>query len=125
MNFEQKTNKAIGLFLNETSIDNNEILILDPQELVLVESQNKQRTNQLPIKDLLMEKDLMYRLIQEGIINLSKVNSEKMTIEELNFKISITKIIFSLIHEREEQFIDFLKQPQMKNIFSEFLNLLF
>jgi hypothetical protein len=32
-----------------------------------------------------------------------------MTIEELNFKISITKIIFNLIHEREEQFIDFLK----------------
>jgi len=30
MNFEQKTNKAIGLFINETSIDNNELLILDP-----------------------------------------------------------------------------------------------
>jgi len=32
-----------------------------------------------------------------------------MSVEELNFKISITKIIFSLINEREEQFIDFLK----------------
>ena len=67
----------------------------------------------------------MYRLIQEGIIQLSKERSEKMTIEQLNFKISITKIICSLIHEREEQFIDFLKLPQMNNIFAEFLNLLF
>ena len=83
-------------------------MILDPQELVLAEPSNK-KNNQLPIKDLLMEKDVMYKLIQEGIINLSKVSSEKMTIEELNFKIAITKIIFNLIHEREEQFIDFLK----------------
>ena len=30
MNFEQKTNKAIGLYVNETSIDNNEVMILDP-----------------------------------------------------------------------------------------------
>lgn len=30
MNFNAKTNKAIGLFVNETSIDNNEVLILDP-----------------------------------------------------------------------------------------------
>lgn len=37
MNLESKTNKAIGLFVNETSIDNNEVLILDPQELVLIE----------------------------------------------------------------------------------------
>jgi hypothetical protein len=56
---------------------------------------------------------------------LSKQKSEDLSIEELNFKISITKIIFSLIHEREEQFIDFLKQPQMQGIFTEFLNLLF
>ena len=48
-----------------------------------------------------------------------------MTIEDLNFKISITKIIFSLINEREEQFIDFLKQASMQNLFMEFLNLLF
>jgi hypothetical protein len=33
-----------------------------------------------------------------------------MTIEELNYKISITKIIYSMLNEREEQFIDFLKQ---------------
>lgn len=30
MNFEQKTNKAIGLYINETSVDNNEVMILDP-----------------------------------------------------------------------------------------------
>jgi hypothetical protein len=30
MNFEQKTNKAIGLYINETTIDNNEVMILDP-----------------------------------------------------------------------------------------------
>lgn len=30
MNFEQKTNKGIGLYVNETSIDNNEVMILDP-----------------------------------------------------------------------------------------------
>lgn len=30
MNFEQKTNKAIGLYVNETSQDNNEVMILDP-----------------------------------------------------------------------------------------------
>jgi hypothetical protein len=101
MNFESKTNKAIGLFINETSVDNNEVLILDPQELVLFEPITK-RTNQLPIKDLLMEKDTMMKLIQEGIISLSKQKSEDLTVEELNFKISITKIIFSLIHEREE-----------------------
>ncbi len=39
MNFEQKTNKAIGLYINETSVDNNEVMILDPQELVLIETQ--------------------------------------------------------------------------------------
>ena len=72
-----------------------------------------------------MDKDIMLKLIQEGIINLSKTKSEKMTIEELNFKILITKIIYNLISEREEQFIDFLKQPQMQNVFTEFLNLLF
>jgi hypothetical protein len=44
MNFESKTNKAIGLYINETSVDNNEVLILDPQELVLVEPAAK-RTN--------------------------------------------------------------------------------
>jgi len=67
----------------------------------------------------------MMHLIQEGILQLSNTNNEFMTIEELNFKISITKIIFSLIYEREEQFIDFLKQPQMQNTFTDFLNLLF
>jgi hypothetical protein len=76
---------------------------------VLVETRANKKMNQLPIKDLLMEKELMYSLIQEGIINLSKKSSDKMSVEELNFKISITKIIFSLINEREEQFIDFLK----------------
>jgi len=30
MGLESKTDKAIGLFINETSIDNNEIMILDP-----------------------------------------------------------------------------------------------
>ena len=30
MNYEQKTNKAIGLYINETTIDNNEVMILDP-----------------------------------------------------------------------------------------------
>ena len=30
MNFEQKTNTAIGLYINETTIDNNEVMILDP-----------------------------------------------------------------------------------------------
>ena len=30
MNFEQKTNKAIGLYITETTIDNNEVMILDP-----------------------------------------------------------------------------------------------
>ena len=40
MNFELKTNKAIGLYVNETSIDNNEVMILDPQELVLIETNN-------------------------------------------------------------------------------------
>ncbi len=104
MNFEQKTNKAIGLYVNETSIDNNEVMILDPQELVLIESNNssQRKGTQLPIKDLLMDKDLMFNLIQEGILNLSKKSSDKMTIEELNYKISITKIIFSLLNEREE-----------------------
>ncbi len=48
-----------------------------------------------------------------------------MTVDELNFKIAITKIVFSLINEREEQFIDFLKQPYMQNLFNDFLNLLF
>jgi hypothetical protein len=48
-----------------------------------------------------------------------------MTIEELNYKVSITKIIYSLLNEREEQFIDFLKQSQMHNLFLDFLNLLF
>ena len=83
MNFESKSNKAIGLFINESSIDNNEVMILDPQELVLVgDGQHaNRRNNLLPIKDLLMEKDVMYRLIQEGIINLSKVKSEKMSIQ--------------------------------------------
>ncbi len=109
MNFEQKTNKAIGLYINETSVDNNEVMILDPQELVLIETQQSRKTSQLPLKDLLMDKELMQSLIQEGILNLSKVPSDKMTVDELNFKISITKIVFSLINEREEQFIDFLK----------------
>jgi hypothetical protein len=72
-----------------------------------------------------MEKELMHSLIKEGIINLSKVPSDKMTIEELNYKVSITKIIFSLLNEREEQFVDFLKQPYMQNLFMDFLNLLF
>jgi hypothetical protein len=72
---------------------------------------------------MLMDKELMHHLIQEGIINLSKKPSEKMTVEELNYKISITKIIYSLINEREEQFIDFLKQGS--NLFLDFLNLLF
>jgi len=45
-------------------------MILDPQELVLVDLSSKK--SQLPIKDLLMDKDLMRSLIQEGIINLSK-----------------------------------------------------
>jgi|LauGreDrversion4_2_1035121.scaffolds.fasta_scaffold141739_2 hypothetical protein len=72
MNFEQKTNKAIGLYVNETSMDNNEVMILDPQELVLVESSTSRRSSQLPIKDLLMEKEVMHNLIKEGIINLSK-----------------------------------------------------
>ncbi len=46
MNFEQKTNKAIGLYINETTIDNNEVMILDPQELVLVDTQiNNKKTN--------------------------------------------------------------------------------
>jgi len=44
MNFEAKTNKAIGLFINETSKDNNEVMILDPQELMLIDTSNK-RTN--------------------------------------------------------------------------------
>jgi len=57
-----------------------------------------------------MEKELMASLIKEGILALSTQPSEKMSIEDLNFKIAITKIIFSLINEREEQFIDFLKQ---------------
>ena len=74
-----------------------------------METRANKKMNQLPIKDLLMEKELMHSLIQEGIINLSKKSSDKMSVEELNFKISITKIIFSLINEREEQFIDFLK----------------
>ena len=125
MNFEQKTNKAIGLYINETTIDNNEVIILDPQELVLIETQANKKTSQLPIKDLLMERELMFNLIQEGIINLSKVPSEKMNVEQLNYKIAITKIIFNLINEREEQFIDFLKQPNMNNLFNDFLNLLF
>jgi hypothetical protein len=125
MNFEQKTNKAIGLYINETTIDNNEVMILDPQELVLIETQANKKTSQLPIKDLLMERELMFNLIQEGIINLSKVPSEKMNVEQLNYKIAITKIIFNLINEREEQFIDFLKQPNMNNLFNDFLNLLF
>jgi hypothetical protein len=56
-----------------------------------------------------MDKELMVNLIQEGIINLSQVPSEKMSVEQLNYKIAITKIIFTLINEREEQFIDFLK----------------
>jgi hypothetical protein len=56
-------------------------MILDPQELVLIDSQASKRTNQLPIKDLLMEKELMMNLIQEGIINLSVEPSEKMTVE--------------------------------------------
>jgi len=30
MGLESKTDKAIGRFINETSIDNNEIMILDP-----------------------------------------------------------------------------------------------
>lgn len=72
-----------------------------------------------------MEKELIHALITEGILQLSKKTSDKMTIEELNFKISITKIIFSLINEREEQFIDFLKQPAMEGLFLDFLNLLF
>ena len=67
----------------------------------------------------------MHNLIQEGIINLSQKSSDKMTIEELNYKVSITKIIYSLLNEREEQFIDFLKQSQMHNLFLDFLNLLF
>jgi hypothetical protein len=46
MNFEQKTNKAIGLYINETTIDNNEVMILDPQELVLVDTHvNNKKTN--------------------------------------------------------------------------------
>ena len=103
MNFEQKTNKAIGLYINETTIDNNEVMILDPQELVLEDTHvNTKKTNQLPIKDLLMDKELMVNLIQEGIINLSQVPSEKLTVEQLNYKIAITKIIFTLINEREE-----------------------
>ena len=56
-----------------------------------------------------MNKELMHNLIQEGILNLSQKPSDKMTIEELNYKISITKIIYSMLNEREEQFIDFLK----------------
>ncbi len=127
MNFEAKTNKAIGLYINETSIDNNEVMILDPQELVLIETHNTQnrKATQLPIKDLLMDKELMYSLIQEGIIKLSEKPNDKLSIEELSYRISITKIIFSLINEREEQFIDFLKQSQMQTLFNDFLNLLF
>ena len=108
MNFEAKTNKAVGLFINESAKDNNEVLILDPQELVLLEAR-RPPSQQLPIKDLLLERDLMLRLIREGIVLLSRDKSEKMSIEELNFKISVTKIVFGLIHEREEQFVDFLK----------------
>lgn len=114
MNFEQKTNKAIGLYINETSVDNNEVMILDPQELILIETHGNQnnlrKASQLPIKDLLMDKELMYNIIQEGIIKMSDKPSDKLSIEELNYRIAITKIIFSLINEREEQFIDFLKQ---------------
>ena len=84
-------------------------MILDPQELVLVQPATSKRSSQLPIKDLLMERDTMMHLISEGILLLSKTKSDLLTIEQLSFKISITKIIFSLIHEREEQFIDFLK----------------
>jgi hypothetical protein len=72
-----------------------------------------------------MDKELMVNLIQEGIINLSQVPSEKLSVEQLNYKIAITKIIFTLINEREEQFIDFLKQPNMNTLFNDFLNLLF
>jgi hypothetical protein len=72
-----------------------------------------------------MDKELMVNLIQEGIINLSQVPSEKMSVEQLNYKIAITKIIFTLINEREEQFIDFLKQANMNTLFNDFLNLLF
>lgn len=45
MNFELKTNKAIGLYINETSVDNNEVMILDPQELVLVESLDSRKNS--------------------------------------------------------------------------------
>lgn len=91
----------------------------------MVEQVSSRRQSQLPIKDLLMEKELMASLIKEGILALSTQPSEKMSIEDLNFKIAITKIIFSLINEREEQFIDFLKQTYLQDIFHQFLNLLF
>ena len=78
-----------------------------------MEQVSSRRQSQLPIKDLLMEKELMASLIKEGILALSAHPSDKMSIEDLNFKISITKIIFSLISEREEQFIDFLKQTYL------------
>ncbi len=70
MGFEAKTNKAIGLFINESTIDNNEVMVLDPQELVLLENTAKRSaTAALPIKDLLMDKDVMTDLIMNGVID--------------------------------------------------------
>jgi hypothetical protein len=49
--------------------------------LVDTHAGTNKKANQLPIKDLLMDKELMMNLIQEGIINLSQVSSEKLTVE--------------------------------------------
>jgi len=42
-------------------------------------------------------------------LSLENLPQENLNIAQLNFKISITKILHSLIYERNEQFIDFLK----------------
>ncbi len=48
-----------------------------------------------------------------------------MSIQQLNYKINITKILYSLIFERNEQFIDFLQQDGMKDTYDELLDMLF
>ena len=72
-----------------------------------------------------MEKEIMKKMLIEGILELQKIPNDKLTIQQLNYKINITKIIFSLIYERNEQFIDFLQQDSLKVTYEEFLNLLF
>ena len=91
---------------------------------MLLDQQQQKKLNHLPIKDLLMEQDLLSSLLKQGVLALNAAEGT-LSIEQLNFKIYITKLVYILIHEREDQFIDFLKQPQMGTLFTDLLNLLF